>query len=91
MVDELHTAIVPQFQGYASHKKKPRGALSGAFSFACIRQSARHSIPVRSEGRVEVEVGDGAFRIGEPVPRADAEVEWNIEDTEIVEELSARG
>ena len=38
-----------------------------------------------------MEVGDGAFRIGEPVARADAEAEWNIEDTEIVDELSAHG
>ena len=50
-----------------------------------------HSLPVQSERRAEVEVRDGAFRIGEPVPRADAEAEWNIEDTGIVDEFSTGG
>ena len=47
--------------------------------------------PNGSERRAEVEVGDGAFWTGEPVGRADAEAEWNIEDAEIVDELSTGG
>ena len=72
--------------------KPPKRGISGG-SFFCDRQCADRfvPIPVRSEGRAEVEVGDGAFWTGESVGPADAEAEWNIEDTEIVDELSACG
>lgn len=44
-----------------------------------------------SERRTELEVRHGAFGVGEPVPRAGAEAEWDVEDAEIVDGLGAGG
>ena len=64
---------------------------SPGFFFSLRRDRPADSVPLDSKRRSKKEVRNSAFGVGEPVSRAGAEAEWDVEDTEFVDELGPGG